>query len=44
VEKELKEINHNWGEIEKIAKNREDWKFLASPCPTCLLVQQELGR
>jgi hypothetical protein len=23
-----KEINHTWGEIEKIAKNREDWKSL----------------
>jgi hypothetical protein len=28
VEKELKEFDHTWGEIEKIAKNREDWKSL----------------
>jgi hypothetical protein len=28
VEKELKESDHTWGEVEKIAKNREDWKFL----------------
>ncbi|XP_062588558.1 uncharacterized protein LOC134250223 [Saccostrea cucullata] len=28
VEKELKEINLTWGEVEKIAKNREEWKSL----------------
>jgi hypothetical protein len=26
VEKELKEINHTWGEMEKIGKNKEDWR------------------
>jgi hypothetical protein len=28
VEKELQDINLIWGEVEKIAKSREDWEFL----------------
>jgi hypothetical protein len=28
VEKELQEIDHTCGKIEKITKNREDWKSL----------------
>ena len=30
VEMELKEINLTWGEAEKIAKNKEEWKEICS--------------
>lgn len=29
VEKELKDMNLTWGEVERMAKNREEWKSLA---------------
>lgn len=41
VEKELKDMNLTWGEVERMAKNREE---IPSSCHMCLWVQQGLGR